>query len=634
MEPQWSRYQKYEPQFNPSDSTVMGNAKNYSPGQHSYSELESMRLSTETPSIVQNQLNKILYISKELKERELEISSLQRELANMVSYKEQYTNMKAQLNLYKEKLAYYERISNDQTLKLHELENSYRPKALALEKEIEELKVGNNKLQGEISLMRLELEKKESYGSEITAELKGKNATIKKMREETFLLQQKLQKNSEFEKEFIKEKENFQGAVQEKEEIIQALEKDNDKLRKELERAMESLANCQVELRFIPKLRQDIKQSANLINAASSEIDKEKAESQRLLTELKDYEKRWRKIRTICENNEPIEYIEDLKNQLQFNIEKFAAIQSELQATEQRHDKSLNQLKNKLEKVSLSIPKHEEAFRELSLQKKRMEEELQNVIQDNTRLTQRNEELKVLASQYKQIEKEFEVIKFENDKLIQKGEEMKEIAFSYKKLQKELEILCSENAKLQPKSEELKDLRIQYTKLEREYESIIGENKRLSARNEELCYKLEMITSNWERADKNVKEILEVLASEGVNIEAAGILEVTANIHRILLHLLRKSKRDESELTSLREELESLKSSGLRDKVMYSQASVEYSQRMLEMRKNIETLSKVIEENEKHSLDILYKYQQASRELSEAKAELSILRDKEKRESS
>jgi hypothetical protein len=55
---------------------------------------------------------------------------------------------------------------------------------------------------------------------------------------------------------------------------------------------------------------------------------------------------------------------------------------------------------------------------------------------------------------------------------------------------------------------------------------------------------------------------------------------------------------------------------------------------MLEMRKNIETLSKVIEENEKHSLDILYKYQQASRELSEAKAELSILRDKEKRESS
>jgi hypothetical protein len=226
------------------------------------------------------------------------------------------------------------------------------------------------------------------------------------------------------------------------------------------------------------------------------------------------------------------------------------------------------------------------------------------------------------------------VIKFENDKLIQKGEEMKEIAFSYKKLQKELEILCSENAKLQPKSEELKDLRIQYTKLEREYESIIGENKRLSARNEELCYKLEMITSNWERADKNVKEILEVLASEGVNIEAAGILEVTANIHRILLHLLRKSKRDESELTSLREELESLKSSGLRDKVMYSQASVEYSQRMLEMRKNIETLSKVIEENEKHSLDILYKYQQASRELSEAKAELSILRDKEKRESS
>lgn len=628
MESKWNRYPKYEPQFNASDSTPIGAPKSYSPGQNSYSEYESMRLSTETPSVVQNQLNKILYISKELKERELELSSLQRELANMESYKEQYINMKSQLNLYKEKLAYYERLSNDQTLKLHEIENSFRPKSFMLEKEIEEIKITNSKLQGEIALLRLELEKKEDFANEITSELKSKNATIKKLRDDSYLLQQKLQKNNEFEKDFIREKENLQHFVQEKEDIIQALEKDNDKLRKELERAMESLTNCQVELSFIPKLRQDLKQSANLITAASSEIDKEKAESQRNITELKDYEKRWRRIRILCENNEPLDYIEELKNQLHLNIEKFAAIQTELLTTEQKHEKSITQLKNKLEKVSQRIINHEEAYKELLYQKERLEEELQTVLQENSRLIHRNDELKQLASQYKQIGKEFEIIKSENDKMVQKGEDMKEIAISYKRLQKEVEHLSSENAKLMPKTEELRDLRAQYSHLEREYESLNSENKRLTARNEDLSYKLDILSSNWDRAEKNVKEILEVMANEGVNIEAAGLLEVTANIHRILLHLVRKSKRDENELNSLREELENFKSSSLRDKVMYNQNSVEYSHRMLEMRKNIETLSKVIEENEKHSLEILSKYQQATRELADLRAELDRLRGK------
>ena len=109
-----------------------------------------------------------------------------------------------------------------------------------------------------------------------------------------------------------------------------ALEEDNERLRAQIENTMESLQKCQYELGLLPKLRQDIHQREQLITTATREIEKEKTLRIKALEEKEAVETQLANIFDYAEGNDPIEYIQELKNLINKSTKDYSLLNEEL----------------------------------------------------------------------------------------------------------------------------------------------------------------------------------------------------------------------------------------------------------------------------------------------------------------
>jgi hypothetical protein len=200
-----------------------------------FSYMNAMDSSASKYALSKEQLQKIKILSSELQRREQELASIQNELLTNDNCKEQYFNIKSQLDLANQRINYYEN-----TIQY-------------LEKENAELRLNCSKLAMGSRFSRGELENSLTIKKEMDIEFDTLNSSIKRLTDSHLVLKNRLEQAKEYKED--SQRLNF----------IRNLETENQTLRVQLQNALNSLAQCQAEIRSLPKLRLELKEATYLI---------------------------------------------------------------------------------------------------------------------------------------------------------------------------------------------------------------------------------------------------------------------------------------------------------------------------------------------------------------------------------
>ena len=283
---------------------------------------------------------KMMTMAKELKEKEREMLYLKKNVASLEIYKDQCNNMKSQIKLLREKAVICEREAQNKSSILAGLETTTVPKAKKLENDLREALQMNEKLQKTCIQIKKESEEKFSSMSSLKQSYVGQDSIIKTLEEEKRNLRLKLSEIQGNHEELLKQYEKNTEHLKNKDQLTLALEEDNERLRAQIEKTMESLQKCQYELGLLPKLRQEIHQREQLISAASREIEKEKSNRVKALEEKEKLEIQLGSIIDYTEGNNPIDYIQELKSLLNKSTKEHAMINEELMNMKQKQKHS------------------------------------------------------------------------------------------------------------------------------------------------------------------------------------------------------------------------------------------------------------------------------------------------------
>lgn len=200
-----------------------------------FSSMTVVDSSASKYALSKEQLQKIKILSSELQQREQELASIQNELLTNDNCKEQYFNIKSQLDLANQRIHYYEN-----TIQY-------------LEKENADLRLHCSKLALESKFSRGELENSFTTKKEMDIEFDTLNSSIKRLTDSHLVLKNRLEQAKEY-------KEDSQRL-----HFIRNLETENQTLRVQLQNSLNSLTQCQAEIRSLPKLRHELKEATYLI---------------------------------------------------------------------------------------------------------------------------------------------------------------------------------------------------------------------------------------------------------------------------------------------------------------------------------------------------------------------------------
>ena len=282
---------------------------------------------------------KMLSMAKEIREKDLEIMYLKRDVASLEIFKDQCANMQSQVKLLREKAVLCERESQSKTYKLSSLETTAVPRLEKVEVEMRELKAVNENLQSLVSQVKKELDEKSNQLAFVKQNYAGQDSTIKGLEEEKRSLKGKLAEMQMKLDELIKQHEKNKEYLKQKEQLSLALEEDNERLRAQIENTMESLQKCQYEISLLPMLRQDVHHREQLISTASREIEREKSLRQKVSEEKDKLELQISNLYEITEGTDPFEYLQELKEIISKSKKEHMIINEELLRMKETHYK-------------------------------------------------------------------------------------------------------------------------------------------------------------------------------------------------------------------------------------------------------------------------------------------------------
>ena len=289
--------------------------------------------------------HRLIDLSRDIRERDRQIAGLMRDVAGLESYKAQCLNLKAQLQLLTEK----NRLLIEERKQLHGPEDEIaRTELLA---EIQDLRQGSKQKEARLLELKLALESKEHL-CEIALQAKQDLERSVKAAEETAAAQQE-------------QLLTCTQVLREKEVLIETLEEDNSKLRGELQKALESLQQCQNELKYMGKLRSEVQQSAQLLATLELQCEQEQAHSAAVLRDLEELKGTYDLLRERCNGNDPETYINSLQRQheeVERLIAKAQADQQLLEQTQIDLEKRLNTTRRGLRSYFEKLRNWLEAF--------------------------------------------------------------------------------------------------------------------------------------------------------------------------------------------------------------------------------------------------------------------------------
>lgn len=539
---------------------------------------------------------RMIAMAKEMKEKEREILYLKSDLAGLEIYKEQCGNLKAQIKALREKNVICEREAQKKADVLSGLETNTVPRMEKLDKELKEAVYGNEKLQKGLNAAKKEAEEKGGALANLKNSYAGLDNTIKGLEEDKRSLKLKLTEIQETHLELLNAHEKNIEHLQNKEQLTLALEEDNERLRAQIEKTMESLQKCQYELGLLPKLRQEIHQREQLISAASREIEKEK---NLRVFEQDEKEKLELQLGSIIESTEgenPIEYIEKLKKILSKASRDHTVINEELVnlKNKQKYNdiestQTLQNVASCLDIIARTLP--EKFLSEEIASFPDVDRTTQSILSffcEQLQKCQSNCISKLSALQEKNHFLSECLEKLEKNGLIrEKVEEMDSLMQTQKKL---CEQLSKENFRIK------KDLDLSGEKLmesESEKQGLIGEIDHL---------KIEI-----DRLEGFIRDSLEKMSYQ-VWEENWGIGDAIQFIISELKQKVESNKKLGKGLEDYKKIVDSIAEKHQIEKEGFENATAEYLARMQEMGKQIEDLTGIIDENESHLKDTLDRY--------------------------
>ena len=421
--------------------------------------------------------SKMLAMAKELREKDLQIMYLKRDIASLEIFKDQCSNMQNQIKLLREKAVLCEREAQSKTFRLSSLENTTVPRAEKLEIELKESQSLNERLQKSLIQVKKELEDKNNTLSSLKQTFSGQDSSIKSLEDEKRMLKGKLNElQGKFDEVFKQHEKNIEH-LKNKDQLTLALEEDNERLRAQIENTMESLQKCQYELSLLPKLRQDIHQREQLVSAASKEIEREKNLRQKALEEKDRIELQFSNLYEETDGSDPLEFIQELKAAISKTGKEKMLIAEEFNKLKQT--KTIIEVENSelLEYTSTCIEElrktlNENFFKPDLLQVPELDDSVKPVLEPLylelqqikrktlEKLKEQQENIQFMSERIAKYEKNVQIRKKmeEMEELIQKQEFLSEqLTIENTKIKQELELARENLAESMPKAEELEN---------------------------------------------------------------------------------------------------------------------------------------------------------------------------------
>ena len=239
--------------------------------------------------------HRLIDLSRDIRERDRQIAGLMRDVAGLESYKAQCLNLKAQLQLLTEK----NRLLQEEQKQLHSPEEEAERAELL--SEVQDLRQVVKQKEARALELKLALESKEHLCEIALQSKQDLERNIEAVQAATTGQQEQLVTCTQ--------------VLREKEVLIDTLEEDNAKLRSELQKALESLQQCQTELKFMGKLRMEVQQSAQLLTSVELQLEQEQSNHSALLRDCEELKGAFDQLRQKCQDQDPESYIDLLQRQ-------------------------------------------------------------------------------------------------------------------------------------------------------------------------------------------------------------------------------------------------------------------------------------------------------------------------------
>jgi hypothetical protein len=202
-------------------------------------------------------LGRSSFLAKDIKDWEQQSGLQQRELASLGHYQEQCKNLKAQIQLYLEKLRYYEEQLQDKNRIIKDLERSSKPRGEPSETKAGKARAGKTIEQLKQDLWEREARLNETIQSNQT--LKADNERLaESIKRDQQAASHSLQRLAELKAKFQAEQQELTKKLNDLRLNNDASERENGRLRTELERAVASLKLCQEQLEVLPQIHGEV----------------------------------------------------------------------------------------------------------------------------------------------------------------------------------------------------------------------------------------------------------------------------------------------------------------------------------------------------------------------------------------
>ena len=607
MEEVWERLHALESQIVAHNEEVDKISPKKTPPVVEKPQGEQMGLNQDTRSRSNSQL---LELRKEAKEKEFKIAQLERDLASMENIKDQNQNLKAQVALLTEKLNLKEQELKEKDAHLKELESTVQPTLVSYEGELGKLRSLTSALQRELSAARQSLAQKEIIVADLTqtnANKDERSALIARSKSEA---EQQVEALSSATAKLQDEVVAMTHNLRDKELIVDTLEEDNNKLRAELQKAMEALEQCQSELKLIPKLKGEVSNCEKLISTASREVEEQRSAINRLVEERNEYASVLEELKQVTEDADPVDFVHRLQSQLLESTSLLGQIKSELTKRESIYkDQQLRSAKA----VSILT----EAFTSFS---RMLDLESLPILPKLAVLPEGYRELIPTCDQFRT---DLEVFR---NRCLDKIRELEGMVIDH---DAKAELVEGSQKSLKSR---LEDLSIQISEQETLYHELAREKERtetelirqvegLRSMNQQSNAQMEQLKTAAERLSKAVQPLLvEPLVYGG---EDRSSRDLPSAVQMTLAALRRLDGR----VRELETQLQDAQRSSASDKAALEDCSQNYALRFQDMSRQIRDLTSAIDQSEDSSKGILQKYKQVSEDLQTTQIDLNRTKD-------
>lgn len=563
--------------------------------------IEQSLLNPETRSRSNSQL---LELRKEAKEKEFKIAQLERDLASLESVKDQNQNLKAQVALLTEKLRVKEQELKEKDDHLKELEGAFKPTLASYESELSQLRSLSAALQKELSASRQELVQKEILVADLAqtnANKDERSALISHSKSEA---ERQVEALSSVSAKLQDEVVAMTQSLRDKELIVDTLEDDNNKLRVELQKALEALQQCQSELKLIPKLKTEVTNCEQLISAASGEIEENRTAISRLMEERTQYITILDDIKQLTEEADPVDFIHTLQSQLLESTTLLGQAKAELSKRE-------NAYRELQQRGTKAVTVLAEAFGSFA---RALQLEGLPVLPKLAILPEGFRELVPICDQFRADLESF------RGRCVDKIRELENLLIDndakaglFEDSQKSLK------SRLEDLSTHISEQESLYHALSREKErtetELLRQLDTLKATNQQSNLQMEQLRSVAERLSKAVQPLLSealIYPSDSSSRDLPSAIQLTiSTLHRL-----------DSRVRDLEAELQEAQRTSLADKAALEDCSRSYAVRFQDMSRQIRDLTSAIDQSEDSSKGIVERYKRTSEDLQTAHVEL------------